>query len=100
MILQGQRDISTLPIWRFVFTIVYLLTWNNSDYILLNGQIVYQITYVYSDSQNEFIDDWKFISPDNQPISKITNWVKTHLSDFTGAVNVQYRDDKIISIQQ
>ena len=69
-----------------------------TDYILLNGQIVYQITYVYSDSQNEFIDDWKFISPDNQPIPKITNWVKTHLSDFTGAVNVQYRDDKIIEV--
>lgn len=69
-----------------------------TDYILLNGQIVYQITYVYSDSQNEFIDDWKFISPDNQPIPKITDWVKRNLPDFTGAVNVQYRDDKIIEV--
>ena len=69
-----------------------------TDYILLNGKIVYQITYVYSDSQNEFIDDWKYISPDNTPIPIITDWVNRHLPDFTGAVNVQYRDDKIIEV--
>lgn len=69
-----------------------------TDYILLNGQIVYQITYVYSETQNEFIDDWKYISPDNQPIPKITDWVNRNLAGFTGAVNVQYRDDKIIEV--
>jgi hypothetical protein len=69
-----------------------------TDYILVNGQIVHQITYVYSDSQNEFIDDWKYISPENKPISKITDWVNRHMSGFTGAVNVQYRDDKIIEV--
>ncbi len=69
-----------------------------TDYILLDGKIVYQITYVYSDSQNEFIDDWKYVSPDNKPIPKITDWVNRNLSDFTGAVNVQYRDDKIIEV--
>lgn len=69
-----------------------------TDYILLNGKIVYQITYIYSKSQNEFIDDWKYISPDNKPIPVITDWVNRHLSDFTGAVNVQYRDDKIIEV--
>ena len=30
-----------------------------TDYILLNGKIVYQITYIYSESQNEFIDNLK-----------------------------------------
>jgi hypothetical protein len=69
-----------------------------TDYILVNGQIVYQITYVYSDTQNEFIDDWKYISPDSEPISKITDWVNRHMQGFTGAVNVQYRDDKIIEV--
>ncbi len=69
-----------------------------TDYIMLNGKIMYQITYIYSDSQNEFIDDWKYISPDNKPIPLITDWVNRHLSDFTGAVNVQYRDDKIIEV--
>lgn len=69
-----------------------------TDYILLNGTIVHQITYVYSESQNEFIDDWKYISPDNKPIPKITDWVNNNLTNFTGAVNVQYRDDKIIEV--
>ncbi len=69
-----------------------------TDYILLNGVIVYQITYIYSESQNEFIDDWKYISPKNKPIPLINDWVNTHLSGFTGAVNVQYRSDKIIEV--
>ena len=69
-----------------------------TDYILINGQIVHQLTYVYSDSQNEFIDDWKYISPENKPIPKITDWVNRHMTGFTGAVNVQYRDDKIIEV--
>lgn len=69
-----------------------------TDYILINGQIVHQLTYVYSDSQNEFIDDWKYISPENKPIPKITDWVNRHMTGFTGAVNVQYRGDKIIEV--
>jgi hypothetical protein len=69
-----------------------------TDYILVNGQIVHQITYVYSETQNGFIDDWKYISQDNKPISKITDWVNRHMAGFTGAVNVQYRDDKIIEV--
>jgi len=69
-----------------------------TDYVLLNGQIVYQITYIYSDSQNEFIDDWKYISPETKPIPKITDWVNRHLPNFTGAVNMQYRADKIIEV--
>ena len=69
-----------------------------TDYILVNGQIMYQITYVYSETQNGFIDDWKYISPDNKPIPKITDWVNRQMGGFTGAVNVQYRDDKIIEV--
>jgi hypothetical protein len=69
-----------------------------TDYILLNGTIVYQLTYIYSETQNEFIDDWKYISPDSKPISKITEWVSNNMTNFTGAVNVQYRDDKIIEV--
>ena len=69
-----------------------------TDYFLINGQIVHQITYIYSDSQNEFIDEWKYIDCDSKPISKITDWVNRHIVGFTGAVNVQYRDDKIIEV--
>ena len=69
-----------------------------TDYFLINGQIVHQITYIYSDSQNEFIDEWKYIDCESKPIAKITEWVNINMVGFTGAVNVQYRDDKIIEV--
>jgi hypothetical protein len=69
-----------------------------TDYFLINGHIVHQITYIYSDTQNGFIDDWKYISEDSKPIPKITDWVNLHMGGYTGAVNVQYRDDKIIEV--
>ena len=47
-----------------------------TDYILHNGKIVYQMSLKYSDKQNGFIDEWKYISPDNKPPIKSTNWVK------------------------
>jgi len=69
-----------------------------TDYILLKGKIVHQITYVYSEKQNGFSDDWKYISPESTPPDIITEWVKQHMTEFTGVVNVQYRDDKIIEV--
>lgn len=69
-----------------------------TDYVLIKGQIMHQITYVYSDKQNGFSDDWKYISPKSTPPSIITEWVKQHMTEFTGIVNVQYRDDKIIEV--
>jgi hypothetical protein len=69
-----------------------------TDYVLLKGQIVHQLTYVYSDKQNGFSDDWKYISPKSTPPSIITEWVKQHMTEFTGIVNVQYRSDKIIEV--
>jgi hypothetical protein len=69
-----------------------------TDYIMLNGNIMHQITYEYSESQNGFIDEWKYISPKNKPFPKITAWVNDHMNGFTGIVNVQYRSDKIIEV--
>jgi hypothetical protein len=69
-----------------------------TDYILHNGKIVYQMSLKYSDKQNGFIDEWKFISSDNKPPAKVSNWVKSHMNGFTGVVNVQYRGDKIIEV--
>jgi hypothetical protein len=71
---------------------------NMTDYILLNGKIVHQITYIYSDKQNGFSDDWKYIAPDSAPPPIITEWVKHNLPEFTGVVNVQSRDAKIIEV--
>ncbi len=69
-----------------------------TDFVLLNGKIVHQITYIYSDKQNGFSDDWKYIAPDSTPPPNVTEWVKEHLKEFTGIVNVQYRDAKIIEV--
>jgi hypothetical protein len=69
-----------------------------TDFFLINGEIVYQITYIYSEKQNGFADDWKFISPDNQPPPEIVDWVKRYMVGYTGPVNVQYRSTKIIEV--
>jgi hypothetical protein len=73
-------------------------TENMTDYVLVNGHIVYQITYLYSDEQHGFIESYKLISPENQPPSHITDWVNTHLTGYTGVVNVQYRGEGIIEV--
>lgn len=69
-----------------------------TDFIVLNGNIVHQITYVYSDKQHGFTEEWKLISPKSQPPHNIVEWVNQHMRGFTGAVNIQYRNDKIIEV--
>lgn len=69
-----------------------------TDYVMLNGKIVHQITYTYSEKQNGFSDDWKYIGHESTPPPNVTEWVTQHLIDFTGVVNVQYRDAKIIEV--
>jgi len=69
-----------------------------TDYVLLKGKIVHQITYIYSKKQNGFSDDYKYISPESEPPAIITEWVNQHLSEHTGIVNVQSRDNKIIEV--
>jgi hypothetical protein len=69
-----------------------------TDFVLLNGEIVYQMTYQYSDEQYGFADVWKYISVDNKPPERVVRWVKQHMTDYTGPLNVQYRSDIIIEV--
>jgi hypothetical protein len=69
-----------------------------TDFIMLNGNIKHQITYIYSDKQNGFSDVWKYISPDNKPPNNIIEWVKQHMGNYTGMLNVQYRGTYIIEV--
>lgn len=69
-----------------------------TDYIMLNGKIMHQITYIYSEKQNGFTDEWKFISSDSKPPLNITDWVEKYMRNFTGIVNMQYRNGKIIEV--
>ena len=63
-----------------------------TDYIVVNGRIVWQITYVYSEEQQGFTDSWKYISPDTPAPENITEWTREHIKNYTGFVNVQYRN--------
>jgi hypothetical protein len=69
-----------------------------TDFVLVDGEIVYQLTYVYSDKQYGFADVWKYISSESNPPEEIVAWVHKHLQGYTGPLNVQYRDTKIIEI--
>jgi len=69
-----------------------------TDFVLVNGAIVYQLSYKYSEKQHGFADDWKFISPELTPPSEIVDWVTRYMVGYTGPVNVQYRDVKIIEV--
>ena len=69
-----------------------------TDYIMVNGKICHQITYVYSPPKNGFTDEWKYISPDNKPPKAIDAWVSKHMKEFSGICNIQYRKDSIIEV--
>jgi hypothetical protein len=69
-----------------------------TDFVLLNGEIVYQMTYNYSDEQYGFADVWKHISADNKPPEKVVRWVNHHMTNYTGPLNIQYRSDIIIEV--
>jgi hypothetical protein len=69
-----------------------------TDFYLINGEIVYQLTYIYSEKQNGFADDWKYISPENKPPTEIVEWVNRYMVGYSGPVNVQYRSNKIIEV--
>ena len=69
-----------------------------TDMVLVNGEIVYQLSYKYSEKQYGFADVWKFISPDNQPPESVVAWARKHMVGFTGPLNLQYRADKIIEV--
>ena len=69
-----------------------------TDFFILNGKIVHQITYKYSDELNGFSDVWKYISPENKPPIKIRQWVEANMSGYNGVLNAQYRGNYIIEI--
>ena len=69
-----------------------------TDFIVLKGNIMHQITYKYSEKQNGFTDEYKYISSKTPTPKVISDWVTANLRDYTGIVNVQYRNDIIIEV--
>jgi len=69
-----------------------------TDFVMVNGRVTYQLTYIYSPPKNGFTDEWKYISPENKPPKAIEEWVNQHMKGFSGICNVQYRKDSIIEV--
>lgn len=73
-----------------------------TDIITINGRIVYQLTYRYSDKQNGFSDVWKYVSSKTPCPDKIKDWAKNNVENHSGFINIQYRikdgDEKIIEV--
>jgi hypothetical protein len=69
-----------------------------TDYVMLNGRIMHYVSYIYSEGQNGFTDEWKYVSPSTKPPLVVTEWIDRNLSGYTGVVNIQYRDEKIIEV--
>lgn len=69
-----------------------------TDFLMLNGRIVWKITYKYSDEQNGFTDIYKYISLETPTPPNIEEWARDNVRGHTGFVNVQYRKNKIIEV--
>jgi hypothetical protein len=69
-----------------------------TDFLLLNGRIVWQITYIYSKEQNGFTDVYKYISPYTPTPPNIEQWARDYVVGHTGFLNIQYRKNKIIEV--
>lgn len=69
-----------------------------TDFLMLNGRIVWKITYKYSDEQNGFTDIYKYISLDTPTPENIEEWARDNVHGHTGFVNIQYRKNKIIEV--
>lgn len=69
-----------------------------TDFMMIQGRIVYDLTYKYSKSQNGYIDEWKYISTENKCPQLVYDWIEKHLRNYSGPLNVQYRGHKIIEV--
>ena len=69
-----------------------------TDLIILNGRIVYQLTYIYSEEQRGFSEVWKYVSPETKTPEFVTNWANKYVNNYTGFLNIQYRNNKIIEV--
>ena len=69
-----------------------------SDFLMLEGRIVFQLTFIYSEEQRGNVEVWKYVSTATPDPPHIRAWVEKHIPNHTGFVNVQYRAGKIIEV--
>jgi len=72
-------------------------TEETTDFLIKDGKIVHNITYEHSAKPNNIVSDkWKWIAPGVKPPAQISDWVESHLTNYTGIFNVQYIGERII----
>lgn len=68
----------------------------STDFLLHNGKIIFENTYLIENQKDSFLQNISRFSPNNTCPFNIKEWVQYNLSDYTGPVNIQYRGNKII----
>lgn len=70
----------------------------SSDFVVLNGKIVFELHYTIDNKQDDFIQTNTILSTKNKCPEKVRLWVEREVSavSYTGVFNAQYRGDIII----
>lgn len=68
----------------------------SSDFIIDNGEILFELHYSIENEKNGFLQTVTKISPDNKCYPDIKRWLISNLGNYCGIVNLQYRGDVII----
>ena len=70
-----------------------------TDFFVQQGRVMHQITYLYKGNQKGSVaDQYKYISPDNEPPKEMTDWIHKYLNGYSGICNIQYRNNTIIEV--
>lgn len=66
------------------------------DLIVLNGDIQFDVTFIGEKLQLGLFDYWYLTTTPANTLHMLQQWVHTHLSGYTGCLNVEVIDNKII----
>jgi len=70
----------------------------STDFIVQDGQIMWELDYKIQKLPNSIIGVETLISTKNRCPNKVRNWIHKYLNDYTGCVNLQYIGDTIIEV--
>ncbi len=66
------------------------------DIILQDGKIVFTLTFKGHSLTEGMFDYWEIIEADEKISAHVTDWVRQHLTDFSGCINIETINGKII----
>ena len=66
------------------------------DLVVYNGEVLYKIHYEIYHRENSYLEDYKKVSNEGEFIYR--DFVREHFRNYSGFLNIQYRNDKIIEL--